>query len=343
MSKRNINIKYESYISQEEDTEEYNATKVGLTTLVLFLLSGSVSSFNIGDSIYCELSWFETSQPEGYTLSSWLILMESAGCLIVLCLLFIETHVIIFSKIGILYCSSFATLLLSLVLAFTWHFSLDGVSIFLLLGKFVGGITGWMQLIFVMPWFANNYNPRMISVFSSGNTLMISFLVFLEIIQEPGGAQIFSPKLYYLLASIVYAISFGVCVYTFHSGIGRLTSKDGVKALEPWRKSLCSQTFTPMFRETIKLAFARIWAIQISWTVVPIALAYAATNTTNSSENGGVNFLQWAIAVGYIMEFLGSVTTWIVTATGHFWIPESLALNTMAGGVIAIAACNLGD
>jgi len=157
------------------------------------MLSGTVTSFNIGDSLYCELSWFQTSQPEGDTLSFWFMLMESAASVIVLCLLFIETHVIIFSKIGILYCSSFATVLLSVILTFAWHLTLDRVSIFLLLTKLVGALTGWVQLIFVIPWFANNYNPRMISIFTSGNTLMISFLVSLEIIQEPGGAKIFSP------------------------------------------------------------------------------------------------------------------------------------------------------
>lgn len=76
---------------------------------------------------------------------------------------------------------------------------------------------------------------------------MVSFLVSVEIIQEPGGAQVFSPTVYYLLTSIAYATTFGVCVYTFNSGIQRLTTKDAVQALEPWRKSLCAQTFTPVF------------------------------------------------------------------------------------------------
>jgi len=143
------------------------------------------------------------------------------------------------------------------------------------------------------------------------------------------------------VTSIVYAITFCVCVYTFQSGIGRLTSKDQVQPLEPWRKSLWAQTFTPLFCETLQFLIFRIWAIQMSWTVVPSALPYAAENTTNSFENGGENFLQWAIVIGYVTEFLGTVSSWIPTE--KFLIPESVALNTFAAGVIGIAACNIGD
>jgi len=169
---------------------------------------------------------------------------------------------------------------------------------------------------------------------------MIFTLMSLDLIQEPGGAQLFSPTVYYMVACIIYAITFGVCVYTFHSGIGRVTSKDAVKALEPWRNSLWAQTFTPVFWDTKLLTFGRIWLIQVTFAVVPVFLPYASANTTNSDANDGANFLQWAIATGYLTEFLACSTSYIPTE--KFWIKESIALNTVANGVIVLAGSNFG-
>jgi len=337
---KSIKVSYDNYIPDEEDVQKSDSTKSSLTIAVLFLLSGCPNSFNIGDSLWCELPWFEASQPEGYTLPSWFLLMQSIGTVVVLCLLWVETHVTIFSKSILLYCMSFGTVLLSGVLSFTWHFSVNGWSIFLYLAVFAGLLTGWIQMIFIIPWIVANYNPRIISVFLAGNTLMIFVLMSLDLIQQPGGAQIFSPEVYYMVTVIIYAITFGICVYTFRSGIGRITSKDEVKALEPWRSSLWTQTLTPVFWDTKVLTFGRIWLIQISWAVIPVALPYASFNTTTSEANDGKNFLQWAIAIGYLTEFLGSVTSY--SSTGKFWIRQSIAVNTVSNGVIILAASNIG-
>jgi len=335
-----IKVNYESYIPEEKDVKNNIEPKGSLTIAVLFILSGCPNSFNFSDAVWCELAWFESTQPEGETLASWFLIMQSLVTLVVLCMLYVEIHVIIFPKIGLMWCLSFATVLVSGVLSFTWHFSVNGWSLFLYLGMFVGMLTGWVQMIFVIPWIANNYNPRIISVFFAGNTYMVSILVSLEIIQEPGGAQIFSPSVYYMVAVIIYAITSGVCFYTFNSGIERLTSKDAVQTLEPWRKSLWTQTFTPVFWDTKLLTFGRIWMIQLTWGVVVVALPYASDNTTNSDVNDGENFLQWAIAIGYLSEFLGNATSYI--PTGKFWIRESIAINTIANVVIILAGANFG-
>jgi len=334
-----IKVSYDNYIPDEEAIEKSDSTKESLIVAVLFLLSGCPNSFNIGDSLWCELAWFENSQPEGYTLPSWFLLIQSVGTLVVLCLLWVEIHVGVFSKSILLYSISFGTVLLSGVLSFTWHFSVNGWSLFLYMAVFAGLLTGWVQMIFVIPWIVENYNPRIISLILAGNTLMIFILTSLELIQEPGGARIFSPMVYYMVTVLIYAITFGVCVYTFQSGIGRLTSKDAVKVLEPWRSSLWTQTFTPVFWETKTLTFGRIWLIQVCWAVVPVALPYASHNTTISGAHDGANFLQWAVAIGYLTEFLGSVTSYAITE--KYWIRECIALNTIANGVIVFAATNV--
>jgi len=335
-----IKVNYDSYITEEKDDKKSNITKGSLTIALLFILSGCPNSFNFSDAVWCELAWFETTQPEGENLASWFLLMQAIVTLVVMCMLYVEIHVTIFPKIGLMWCLSFGTVLQCGVLSYTWHFSVNGLSLFLYLAMFLGMLTGWVQMIFVIPWIANNYNPRIISVFLSGNTYMIIILVVLELIQEPGGAKIFSPSVYYMVAGMIYWITFGVCFYTFNSGIERLTSKDAVQTREPWRDSLWTQTFTPVFWDSKMLTFGRVWMIHLTWGVIVVALPYACDNTTSSNANEGENFLQWAIALGYITEFLGSVTSYIPTE--KFWIRENIALNTIANGVIILAGANVG-
>jgi len=341
MSKSGTNVKFKKYIPEDGKVQTSHRTKETLLTAVLFLLSGCPNSFSIQDTLWLELPWFEISQPEGFTLASWLLLMQAVSSFIFLGWFYIETHVVTCSKILVLYCSSFATMVISIVLSFGWHFTVDGLSLFLFLGSFVGQMVGWVQYIFVIPWIANNFNPRMISAFASGNPFMIIFLVCLELIQEPGGDRNFSPGGYYRLAAIVYAITCGVCVYTFNRGIGRITTTDEVKELETWRKSLCNQIFPREFWDTKFYTFGRIWANQLTWTAVPIALPYAADNTTTSSSSDGEDFLQWATALGYLTLLLGSVASYIPTE--KFWLKQTLIVNTMANLIVILAAVDLGD
>jgi len=341
MSKSIINVKFNNYIPNEVNVQKFDRTKESLLTAALFLLSGCPNSFSIQDTLWLELPWFEISQPEGFTLVSWLFMMQAVSAVIFLGWFYIETHVITCSKIVVLYCASFATVLMSIVLSFAWHFTLNGLSLFLFVGSFVGQMVGWVNYIFVIPWIANNFIPRMISPFSSGNPLMILFLVVVELIQEPGGSRNFSPGGYYRLAAIVYAATCCVCVYTFNSGIGRLTPTDEVKELETWRKSLCTQIFPEEFWDTIFYTFGRMWANQWTWTAVPLALPYAAENTTTSSASDGEDFLQWATAVGYLMMLIGSVVSYIPTE--KYYLKETLAVNTMANALVLVAAGNIGD
>jgi len=335
-----INVKYRNYIPKAESPEK-SSLKTELLLVVLFVLSGCPNSWNIQDALWLELAWFEDTQPEGDTLASWLILMQATSALCFLSLFYVETHVTTFPKRGILYCASFATLCMSIVLSLAWHYTVNGISLFLLMGSFVGQMVGWVQFIFVIPWIAIHYNPRIISAFLSGNAVMVINLVILQIIQEPGGTRNFSPMVYFLLAGVMYAITAIACVYTFNSGIGRITSKDKVWPLQPWRKSLWTQSFPAVFWDARLYTFGRIWVNQWSWTVVPIALPYAADNTTTSESNGGECFLQWAVAVGYLMMLAGSLGSYI--PTGKYWIQESIALNTISNSVILIAAGNIGE
>jgi len=337
---KNINVKYENYIPKPESPEKSSLT-TELLIVVLFVLSGCPNSWNIQDALWCELAWFEDTQPEGTNLASWLILMQATSALCFLSLFYVETHVTTFPKRGSLYCASFATLIISIVLSLAWDFTVNGISLFLLMGSFVGQMVGWVQFIFVIPWIAIHYNPRLISAFVSGNAVMVLNLVIVQIIQEPGGDRNFSPMVYFLIAAFMYVITVFVCVWTFSSGIGRITSKDKVWPIKPWRNSLWTQSFPTVFWDARLYIFGRIWANQWSWTVIPIALPYAADNTTTSESNDGECFLQWAVAVGYLMMLAGSLASYI--PTGRYWIEETIVLNTISNAVILIAASNIGE
>merc|ERR1719233_1033726 len=160
-------------------------------------------------------------------------------------------------------------------------------------------------------------------------------------IQQPGAAQNFSPTTLYLGASNYYAITIGVCVFTFQSGIGRVVSANEIQVLDPWRSSLWTQTFPSMFWDTKLLTFGRMWVHHWSFTLLPMALPYAAESTTGSDESDGVDFLQWAVSVSVIMMLAGTLGSYI--PTGKFWIREGIGLNMISNGVILIAAADIGD
>jgi len=339
---KSINVSYEQYVLEENTTEYSSPQKTGLLTLVLFVLSGCPNTFNIQDLLWLELPWFEESQPEGDTLPSIFVLAHGIASILILGLLCIETYVP-FPKLGILYCSSFVTLLTCIALIFGWSFSFGGISMFLFLGAFAAAMVGWVQYIFVIPWIADNYNPRIISLVIAGDELMIASLIILQIIQEPGGSQNFSPTIIFLIAANFYAITCGVCVFTFQSGIGRLVPDpaDSIQALEPWRNCLWTQTFPSMFWDTKLVTFGRIWVQWWSFTVHPMALPYASENATGSDADDGVNFLQWAMSIGLFMGLAGALGSYIPTE--KYWIREGIALNTISNGVVLIAAANIGE
>jgi len=336
-----IKVENESYILKEVDAEEGSPAKMKLVLGVLFFLSAMPNSYNLQDTLWLEMPWFEISQPEGFKLSSWLLLMQALASIVSFGLLCTETYVVTFPKIGVLYTASFTVLLVSVLLSFTWHYSVNGLSLFLYLGSFVGQLTGWAQYIFVIPWIADNYDTRLISPFISGNAFMILILVSIQTVQEPGGERIFSPAVYYIIAGTIYAITFGVCVFTFTSGIGRQTSTDAVQPLRPWRKSIWIQTFPSEFWDIKFYTFGRIWMNQLTWTAVPLALPYAARSTSHSYTNDGQNFLQWAVALGYLMLLSGSLISSFPTK--KYWLKEAFALNTISNGVILLAAENIGE
>lgn len=227
---KSLKVNHSTYVVKDKTDEYENANTWGsVLVCTLFLLSGCPNSWNIQDSLWLETAWFEDSQPEKETLASWLILMQALSALTFLLLLWVETHVMTFPKLASLYCASCANLIVSIVLSLAWNFSVDGISIILLAASFTAQMVGWVQYIFVTPWIAINYNPRLISAFVSGNALMVMYLVILQILQEPGGSKNFSPSVYYLLVAATYAITMGVCVCTFTSGIARVTSKDAVQ------------------------------------------------------------------------------------------------------------------
>lgn len=332
-----INLKYKNYLPKEETFQEPAKKKIGLFIIILFLLSGCPNSFNMKDALYLELALFELTQPEGLSMASWLQLMEAVGCLAFFCMLCIDTQML-WPKKYLLYIFSILTLLMSLTLAFSWSISIEGFSLFIMLGMTVGELVGWVQYILVIPWIIRNYNARILSPFIAGNGLMIWVLVTLEVIQQPGGLLRFSPMIYFLIAAIMYAGTLGVCIYTFESGFEKLTSEDDLQTLEPWQKNLWLQLFPKGWQKTKKYIFIRIWGEGITWSLVPITLPYAAKNSVTTDD--GEAYLQWAISIGLLSMLIGYLSSYL--ATERFWIFESLVAATIADGIILLAAANIG-
>lgn len=177
----------------------------------------------------------------------------------------------------------------------------------------------------------------------AGDGVMTLILVIMEIIQQPGGSQIFSPKVFYLIAAVFYAGSVGAGVYILQNGVERITPErgDSVQTLAPWQTDICLQLFPVGWRQAKRYLFIDMWLTLLTWWTVPVILPYAASNTTDSSTNAGENFLQWAIAFGLLMMFVGYQSSYL--ATKNFCIVECAILSTLISLTIFLAALDVGN
>jgi len=308
---------------------------------ILFVLFGISNSWSQIDIYSCQLSWFESTQPEGIVLGAYLGLMWSVSAVIVLFLLYIENFRY-FKMKTIIYISSSLAVVTCLALAFTWQYTVLDVSLFILIGMVEAVVIGWVQYIIIVPWFVKNYNSKMLSALFAGDGLMTLILVILQIIQQPGGSKTFTPTVYILIVSLVYFISLIIGVFILEKDIERVTKEDNYQVLgESGVRSYWRQFFPDGWREGTTYLFIQLWTYGWAWLVIPVVLPFAAENTTSSSTNDGENYLQWTGTVGLIGLLIGYVSSYF--AKEKFWIWETLLIQTVTTAIILLAAADYGN
>jgi len=324
-----------------ENEASDDSSETSTVIVVLFMLFGCAPSTSLRSALWCELAWFEASQPEGVAMGSWFALMEAVGALLVICIMYVDTFTQM-PRIWWTWGNMFFALITCFILALTWSVTIYDTSVFLYYGMVASMIIGEIRYTLMIPWLVRYFNPRMVSPFYAGGPLMTTIFCIMAIIQQPGGIQLFSPTVFFLLTMIMYLLSVGAGIYIFRSGIQRREDeKLSAGVVEPWRSSMALQYFPPGWPRAIPYASVFVWNLIWSSWLMPVFLPYASDNTTpDGSTNSGENYLQWAMILTYAAKLVGSLASHYVTE--KFFINELSLLSTVIYPVFILAAVGVG-
>jgi len=178
-------------------------------------------------------------------------------------------------------------------------------------------------------------DPRYLSQYMAGEFLMAAINVFIEIAQQPGEAQNFSPFVYFLIIGISYLIALWAIITIITNNIGNPIEFKGKE-----RESLTSRMFPHDAGKVTYWLYICVWTNVLNFCIIPIILPYAAYNT--GAANEGANWLQWANAIVAIANLVGSLASYSAVK-GWFCLTETSFVMTGFSLPIVMAGLDLGD
>jgi len=300
-------------------------------TYLIFFALGMGPTFNVTNAINLELAYFERTQPEGLALSAWLGLAQtiSAGISIAVALFFggnVPGAKIAFFLIP-------GNFFLNVLVAFFWHKTIGGFSVFLLVGTLGGTTIGNLYYAILVPWVASAFPPACTSAFISGESFMALLSVLLQLIQNPGYHPRFSPNLYLILLAVPIIFSFCSLVYIQHF----IKVKNSFQLVEGNRESLCPRWFTD---QGLYFFVQCMWGAGLAWWILLIILPFACA-ATDRQEHLGTGVLQWATCLGYTAILPGNILTGFLGRDANFHILPVLLAMTFLELLIFLVAFDL--
>lgn len=315
--------------------EEQNTT-VGQSNFnkwhwLMFFTFGMGPSFNLSNAISLDLPYFERTQPEGLDLAAWIGLAAtvSAG---------ISAWVALYFG-GKVAGAKFAFLLIignffiMVVVAFFWHVTIGGLSVFLLFGTLCGSTVGNLYYTMLVPWVASVFHPAYTSAFISGESFTALLGVVVQSIQNPGHDLRFSPTVYFLLLAGPMIFSM-CCLLYIEKYINVIKSS---KVEESNHESICPQWFID---KGLKYAAIYIWSAALSWWILYVILPFACAST-DPQDHLGAEVLQWASGLGFGTLVLGNMLTSFLGRDSNFHLLPVLLAMTCLEFVIFLAMFNL--
>jgi len=324
-----------------DDVVSDNSSETSTFVVVLFMLFGCAPSTSLRSALWCEVTWFEASQPEGVAMGAWFALMEALGAALVIGIMYMDTFIQM-KRTWWTWGNMFFALITCFILALTWYITINGVSVFLYYGMAASMIIGEIRYTIMIPWFVRFFNPRMVSPFCAGGPLMTTIFCIMTLIQQPGGIQLFSPTVFFLVTMLMYLSSVVSGIYIVVKGIQRREDeKLSENVVEPWQSSMALQYFPSKWPLALPYASVFIWNLIWSSWLMPVFLPYASDNTTpEGSTNSGENYLQWAMILSYAAKMVGSLASHYVTE--KFYTNELTLLATVIYPVFILASVGIG-
>jgi len=316
------------------------SSETSTVTVVLFMLFGCAPSTSLENGLWCELVWFEATQPEGEEMGSWFALMKAIAVALVLVIMYVDTFTQM-PRTWWVWGNMFFALITCLILALAWSVTFNGKSVFLYYAMMAAMVIGEIRYIMMIPWFVRFFNPRMVSPFVAGDPFMTTIFCIMVGIQQPGGVQTFSPTVFFLLTMIMYTFSVIAGMYIIRNGIHRRWDEKVPDLVEPWQSSMALQFFPPKWR--LAIPFAIISVLNFLWAswLMPVFLPYAADNTTSDgSADTGENYFQYATILTYVARLVGSFASHYVTE--KFFIIELTIFETVIFPIFIFAVVGIG-
>jgi len=299
----------------------------------LFLVVG-ICNGSLVDAIWFEYPWFELSQPEGVDLVLSMALAICIGCILFFGYILWD----IWARPSINSVALWVIIIstaLTILMAFTWYWSINGVSISILWITCISSFLSCLQWAVLIPWVATMDDPRYLSQYIAGEYLMAGINVFIEIAQQPGDAQNFSPLVYFCIIAISYLVAICAIITIINNNIGNPIEFKGLK-----RESLTARLFPHDAGKVTYWLSLALWTNLLNNCFLSILLPYVAYNT--GAENEGAIWLQWAYAISSIATLFGTLASYSAVE-GWFCLTETTFIMTICSLPIVMAGFGLGD
>jgi len=294
---------------------------------LMFMSIGLGSSWVLLTSLFVEIPWFETTQPEGIELAAWLGFVGTFAIAMSLLANIYGGSKIVGANTALLL--SIFNIFVNLLVAFTWHLTFGGCSVFLLFSGFGAALVGNFSGIIVIPWVAANFPPALTNAYIGGENFMAVFIVMLQLVQSPGQYRRFSPTSYFNILTLPCLSSLCCIIYIQRSA----KERGGWNEVTSKHESMCPQWFR---LKGLKYVFYKTWSEAITWWIMTIILPYACA-TTDSTEQLGTAVLQWCAIVGTTGVWLGNVVSSFYGKDSNFHLQPVLLTMTCLALIVVFA------
>jgi len=315
-----------------DDTTDGKQEVSDLRTRIYWIVTGLGCGWIMGDSIYLEVPWWQSTQPEGLKLASTLSLSGGFSiCIIPAYLLF--KHYYGSNGVREMWFLLIGQFTLGLFLACFWWVEIGNASVVIIFIALLSNSLGVLATVTIIPWIGKNANSDLIAAVFTGWAWSDVFVAILGVIQEPGKDRRFSPTVLYLCVCFIISIS----MYAFHKitqeNIGlhslprdAMELEDTEKTEENFKKIVrrkpVSELFRPHHLWKLALPYTLLdcYVQTVCWVILRALLPFAAYHTrhhladscdTRDSDIGG-NVLAYSIECSFLFLVIGSTIAMIL-------------------------------
>ena len=181
------------------------STKPTLVNCLLFAGMGAGANWVLPTVLFQEIPYFQNHMPEKLCISTYMNASVSMALVVTLTFVLYNHYVRHIPNAAVvpklLQLSLFATF----AAAMTYPYVVGGISLFLFITIFLGGVVGSVSSVVMNPYMTR-YRSVYISAARGGGSAAILLCAVLGLIQSPGTTPLFSPRIFILIFACLFVI-----------------------------------------------------------------------------------------------------------------------------------------